>query len=235
MPFLPFISDESFEKIVCELLKTAKEAKETAEKNFNKNVIDPFSALFEMSGFGINGKTWEVNEKTRQAQKTLSNAIGKFHQTFLGSVGNWENLGTGNVIDLINREKGIIAEIKNKYNTVKGSDKIVVYKDLHERVMPKNSEFKGFTAYYVEIIPKSPKAYDHPFVPSNKAEGARCAENPLIRVIDGKSFYKKVTGEPFALELLFDSLPLVIKKLYPQSTFDELDYTKKYFKIAFGY
>ncbi len=232
MPFLPFISDDSLERIVGNLLEKAKK---TVEKEFNSNVIDPFAGLFEMAGFGINSKTWEVNEKARQAQKTLSNAIGNFHQTFLGSVDGWEDLGKGKGIDLVNIEQKIIAEVKNKHNTVKGSDKIGVYNDLHDCVMPNQHPYKGFVAYYVEIIPQPRKAYNRPFTPPNKADGTRCRENELIRVIDGKSFYEIVTGEPLALELLFDSLPLVIKKLYPESTFDEFNFIKKYFDIAFGY
>jgi len=45
----------------------------------------------------------------------------------------------------------IIAEIKNKYNTTKGADKKTLYDNLELALLNK---YKGYTGYYVEIIPK---------------------------------------------------------------------------------
>ena len=99
MAFLPFISDESFEKIVTELLAKAVEAKRKTDEKFDRNVIDPFAVLFEMAGFNLDNDAWLLNEKTRQAQKTLSNAIGSFHQKILGAIDGWQDLSTGGFID----------------------------------------------------------------------------------------------------------------------------------------
>lgn len=46
----------------------------------------------------------EINETTRQAQKTLQNHIGDFHQNILGSVDGWINLKVGSIIDLISED-----------------------------------------------------------------------------------------------------------------------------------
>ncbi len=63
---------------------------------------------------------WYKNETARQAQKTLQNHLGDFHQRILGSVKGWTDMHTGGVIDLISHDTKIIAEVKNKYNTVSG-------------------------------------------------------------------------------------------------------------------
>lgn len=210
MPFLSFVSDEALQQAVDHLLTVAVDAMNVAEGEFNKNVVDPFAALFEMSGFGLEVNAWRSIEKMRKAQKTLSNHVGGFHQALLGHVNGWHNLGTGGIVDLVSTEHRVVAEIKNKFNTVKGSDLIHVYNDLENLVMPKNSLYKDFTAYYVTIIPKKPGRLNQAFMPSDKSMGKRKPENALIRMIDGYSFYELVTGEAKALEKLFHVLPAVI-------------------------
>lgn len=209
---LTWITDEALVEIVSNILQTAHNAKTSAEDDFNKNVIDPFSALFEISGFDINFETWFKNETTRQVQKTLQNHIGDFHQKILGSVKDWKDLGVGNVIDLLSEKFKIIAEVKNKYNTISGGKLADLYSSLDNLVMPKTSIYKGYTAYYVTIIPKKPERYNKPFTPSNKEKGEKCQLNEIIREIDGASFYSLVTGRPNALEELFNYLPSIIEK-----------------------
>lgn len=176
-----------------------------------RNVIDPFAALFEMSGFEIDYKTWLKSETTRQAQKTLQNHIGDFHQNILGYSKGWKNKEVGNIIDILSEEKKIIAEIKNKYNTISGGKLADLYYSLDKQISPKTSIYKGYTAYYVAIIPKKGERYDKPFTPSDKEKGEKCPINEHIREIDGASFYSLVTGYENALEDLFDVLPQVIK------------------------
>lgn len=95
---------------------------------------------------------WLKQEEARLVQKTLQNLVGNFHQEILGHMDGWTNLRTGSVVDLLNSEQKIIAEVKNKYNTTKGNHKKVIYDDLHSLI---RTEFPGYTGYYVEIIPKS--------------------------------------------------------------------------------
>jgi len=117
------------------------------EKSFDKNVIDPFSMLFESASFGLNMQEWMTHEKARQAQKTLSNGIGVFHQKILGSIKGWTDLGTKEIVDIINHEKRIIAEIKNKHNTIKASDKIGLYDTFENLVLVKTGKYHNYTAY----------------------------------------------------------------------------------------
>jgi hypothetical protein len=211
MPFLKWISDTDLRYEVNQLLSIAQVAKKAAVDEFGKNVIDPFAALFEMSGFSIDYDTWHNSETTRQAQKTLQNHIGDFHQRILGYPKGWTNKGVGNIVDLLSEDKKIIAEIKNKYNTISGGKLSDLYYSLEKQVSPKSSIYKGYTAFYVMVIPKTGQRFNKPFTPSDKDKGARCPVNELIREIDGASFYSMVTGSANALEDLFDVLPEVIK------------------------
>lgn len=210
MAILKWISDKNLNDAVDHLLKKAEEAKANAQVEFGKNVIDPFSAMFEIAGFDVDYSAWLKSETNRQAQKTLQNHIGDFHQTILGHSKGWENMKTGNVMDLVSDKHKIIAEVKNKFNTISGGKLADLYHSLQGQVMPKNSRYKGYTAYYVAIIPKKPKRFDIEFTPSNKEQGEKCPANAKIREIDGASFYDLVTGHKNALENLFDVLPEVI-------------------------
>ena len=234
MAKLDWISDDNIEDAVKHLLTKAKEAKEKVDKKFGKNVIDPFSAIFEMSGFNIDYDTWIGSEKIRQSQKTLQNHIGEFHQNILGSVDTWENMKTGNVIDLVSKENKIIAEVKNKYNTISGGKLADLYHSLNSLVMPKTSIYKDYVAYYVAIIPKSKTRFNKEFTPSDKAVGEKCPSNTKIREIDGASFYDLVTGKENALSQMYSVLPSIIEKCtegkYKVSSVEKL---KIFFDSAF--
>jgi len=233
MPHLNWISDPVLTKAVSSLLATARAAKNKAEKMFGSNVIDPFSAIFEMAGFEMTYDEWIISEKSRQAQKTLQNFVGEFHQALLGSCTGWENMGRGNIIDLYNMNKNIVAEIKNKFNTISGGKLADLYWSLESAVMNKTSIYKEFTSYYVVIIPDSPERFDKPFTPSDKEKGQKCPKNELIRYMDGASFYDLVTGDQNALENLFDILPLVISEITKTDVLDKKR-LKDLFQIAYG-
>jgi hypothetical protein len=235
MPYLNFINDDTYHQIVKDILTIGFKAKEKSEKQFNRNVIDPFAMVFEMASFDIDSAGWVLNEQTRQAQKSLSNHIGLIHQKILGSIKGWSDLETGNIVDLVNHERKIIAEVKNKHNTTKGSDKVGVYYKLSDLVLSKASQYKDYTAYFVEIIPKTPKRHDAPFTPSDNTRGVRCEASDKIRQIDGASFYTLVTNEHDALENIFKTLPLVIKDCIPSFNLSQSDINNatNFFKLAF--
>jgi hypothetical protein len=207
---LAFISNEDLYEQVKRVLDISKNASDKAEGNLFKNAIDPFSAVFDASIQGITLRQWLEQEKARQTQKTLQNALGNFHQEVLGAVKDWESLGTGNIFDLKNDSLKIIAEVKNKYNTTKGNHKVAVYDDLSSQL---NARYEGYTAYYVEIIPKNKAIYDKPFTPSDNRTHRRRPTMENIRVIDGKSFYHLATGDPEAIKKLYYILPDVINDI----------------------
>ena len=235
MPGLKWISDDSLKNEVCKLLAIAQKAKEATTNKFEKNVIDPFAAIFEMSGFELDYNAWVKNEISRQGQKSLQNHIGDFHQNILGHCSGWDNKKTGNVIDLVSEEKKIIAEVKNKYNTISGGKLSDLYYSLHNLISPKTSIYKGYTAYYVAIIPKKPERYDNPFTPSDKEKGEKCPLNENIRAIDGASFYSLVTGHEDALKELYEALPELINEcLKGKWKIKDIEKLMKFFNSAFG-
>jgi hypothetical protein len=96
-------------------------------------------------------------EKARQVQKGMQNALGEFHQDILGFMKGWKNGGKGGSYDVIHQERKIIAEVKNKYNTMNARSALSVYDSLSRHL-----DYSGnaiTTAYVVEIIPKHPQPY----------------------------------------------------------------------------
>lgn len=230
-----FLDDATLVAEVSHLLTVAEEAIESQRREFGKNVIDPFAAMFEMSGFGLDHADWVRVELMRQAQKTLLNHIGGFHQNILGAVKGWENMKTGSVVDLVSHDRKVIAEVKNKHNTLSGGKRSDQYDNLEKLVMQKASRYHGYTAYFVTVIPKSPGRFDRPFTPSDKETGARLPENALIREIDGAGFYELVTGRKDALAELFKALPGAIAGVTGKAS-DPADRAAlaAYFRNAFG-
>lgn len=230
-----FLPDSVIEEEMTRVISIARMALEKKRADMGRNVIDPFAAFFEMAGFGLGHEMWLKSESSRQAQKSLQNHVGEFHQRILGHVSGWTNLGTGKVVDLVSDDHAIIAEMKNKYNTLSGGQLAGLYKGLESLVMPKHQRFKGYTAYYVAIIPKASMRFDKPFTPSDKDSGARCPINEKIRMIDGASFYAKVTGQDDALAQLFAALPALFSRL-PNEVIGNEDKAAlaSYFQTAFA-
>jgi hypothetical protein len=203
MPYLPFISDEKLLQYTNEVLMKASMAETEAEANIYSNVIDPFSALFDSMRRGISMETWLQQEKSRQIQKTLQNAVGDFHQNILGTMPGWENAGRGGSYDIRNKEKKLIAEIKNKHNTMNSSSAESAYQKLANHL--RYSE-QGYTAYIVFIIPRTPEAFDTPWSPNQTTMTLR----EDVRKIDGRSFYDLAANTKGALHSLYEQLPKVI-------------------------
>lgn len=207
---LPFVTDDVLYEEVKKVLSIAQAAVDQVEDNLYSNVIDPFSAVFDSLRQGIGMSEWLEQEKARQTQKTMQNAVGDFHQAILGNVQGWTDLRVGGVADLKSDERKVVAEVKNKYNTTKGNHKKVIYDDLSTLI---TGTYNGFKGYYVEIIPKSKVPYDKPFTPSDNETGQRRPTNEKIRVTDGRSFYALVTGDETALVKLYQVLPEVIAEI----------------------
>lgn len=208
MPYLPFISDEDLIKHTKELVDAAVNAAKKVEKNPYKNVIDPFSSLIDAGRQGVSLDEWMVQEKSRQIQKSFQNAVGDFHQHVLGSVYEWNDAGAGGSFDVINEKRKIIAEVKNKYNTMNANAERGVY-DTMSRWLDYGKD--GYTAYVVDIVPKSPKPYELPFTPSERKVRRQTRSN-LLR-IDGRSFYALATGYQDAIDQLYAVLPKIISDL----------------------
>lgn len=165
---------------------------------------DPFTIATQAVLFNQDPSSMMAFEKLRSVNKTISNAVGNFHQEVLGLAGGWENLGTsGGVVDLIVREtptsKPIHVEVKNRYNTIKASDEKEIWDKLDMLARTNNS-----TSYIVQIVPKTPERYDRPWVVSGrpKKENVRCC--------DGATAYAWAFGIDNALEQLYEVFPDIL-------------------------
>lgn len=207
-----FIDADSLENYAALLFRAAVDAVEKAEQDVFRNVIDPFSAVVDSLTQHVSLDIWLKSESSRQAQKTLQNAIGTFHQNVLGSLPGWENAGIGGSIDVRNNDLGIVAEIKNKYNTMNSGAALAVYDKLSKHI-DYNDNYRGrFVAYVVYIIPRRPDPFNDTFNPSDR--GTRRPEREDVRQIDGRSFYEMATGNSEALKNLYLSLPLLAKNRF---------------------
>lgn len=239
MAYLSYISDQALCDIVFEILNKGFNKKKTVNKSFHDNVIDPFATLFDAAISGFDHNTWKEAEMVRQCQKSLTNAIGTLHQKVLGAVVDWQDMGTGGEVDLQSAKHKIIAEIKNKHNTLTGGRLADEYHSLHDKVSKKASQFYGFTAYFVTIIPRRPERFDNKFTPSDRSVGQKVAASEFVRTCDGATFYHLVTGDENALSDFYTVLPLVIEQVAKDRLGNPLTIKDKvgfatYFSTAFG-
>jgi len=178
-------------------------------QNLYSNTLDCFSATLDSLVQDISISEWIEQESLRQRQKTKQNAVGSMHEDIIGSFDGIHALEVGKIFDIHFPSKRIIAEVKNKWNTTKGNHKVQIYKDLEYTL----ATLTDYTGYYVEILPKNGKRYNNPFTPSNNLTKRRLPERADIRVIDGKSFYSLITGEPNAMDKIYKMLPEIVAEI----------------------
>lgn len=200
--------DENIEELILSLIKEFKS--KAKEKDIYNNVLDPFSSIIEASINKLDYENWINAETARQHQKTLQNSIGDLHQKLLGNIKNVEDLGVGGIIDIVCHEKKIIAEIKNKHNTTKGNHKVSIYDDI--ATLLSKPEYKDYTGYYVEIIPKKPVQFNTLFTPPDNTDKTNRAERKDIRKIDGKSFYELLTDDKNAIYYMYNRISTTLVK-----------------------
>ncbi len=87
-----WIEDTAFDEAVATLKLRADNALKNAEKRPNRNVVDPFQTLLLASAFHVVDSSDLIRrQQVESAMRGMSNALGEFHQSILGSVGGWEN------------------------------------------------------------------------------------------------------------------------------------------------
>ncbi|MCQ9172441.1 Eco47II family restriction endonuclease [Corynebacterium amycolatum] len=226
-----FFTDTQLKGAIVELMSAARKARE--RQNIHKNVIDPFSAIFEASSLGVTMNEWRDLERQRQANKSLTNAVGAFHQHLIGCLPGWESTGrSGGLYDLKSSRpfgpmgKPVIAELKNKFNTMNKSGKSAQYEEFeHILRMP---EYKGnFTCYLIEVIQKN-RTNDQPWVIPN--HGYR----EDIRLVCAADVYADATGQDDAFEKLFKAIKAVLEDEYGFSDGVESETALDLFELAFN-
>lgn len=190
MPKLSWIADQHLDAAIADLRASANAAVTQAEGRQRRNVVDPFSSLLIAATFTVDNEDALTGlQSSNSALGGMANALGHFHQEILGHIPGWENHDAG--YDLENTRRQLLAEVKNKHNTMNASNREKVIGDLDTAVRQKG---RGWTGYLVIIVPKSPTRYE------TKVTSREVYE------IDGASFYEKAADHPNALHELFDVL-----------------------------
>lgn len=199
MSRLTWLKDEALVEAVTELMRRSNDAIDNASDRIGKNVIDPFASIALAAATSPkNAKVLLKIQGMASASSGVSSAVGWFHQAILGSVDGFVNHDAGYDIECQSRK--IIAEIKNKYNTLNAGNREQVEQDLKTAIKQKRGKWK---AYLVIIIPKRLKRYKKKILNSQD-----------VYEIDGASFYEMATGSETALHDLYDAVVDVVAEKY---------------------
>ncbi|MFH1283016.1 MAG: Eco47II family restriction endonuclease [bacterium] len=203
--YVSFVSDKDFlecVKWVCDAYPD--KSKVVTMKSVQRNRIDPFKMVFDMTNSEISVDTWIKNEIVRQADKTINNRIGEFHQKLLGKVKGWNDLGVGDdsKVDIKKEDGTVFIEIKNKFNTM-NSDATASCRRKLKNAVSKNTKAKAYWAY---VVSKKGDSGESVWVYGGE-------NNPRIRKIWGNRIYELITGEEDALENVWRAIPNAIRDL----------------------
>lgn len=192
---LTWISDSDLNREIESLTSRAFEALIKAERRRTSNVVDPFASILLAKMLDIDSIGDLVQaQQVESATRGMSGAIGDFHQQVLGCVDGWRNHDAG--YDLECESRRLLAELKNKWNTMNAGARHGVESDLRTAVRQHSGHW---TAYLVLIIPKKPERYEREI-------------SPNVIETDGASFYHTATGDPNSLH---DLLNIVCDRIAP--------------------
>jgi hypothetical protein len=201
---LGFISDSDIYEHVKETVLKYRFKINLSE--FNSNIIDPIKLTFDAKVYKRDIEEVLEGEIIRQLDKTNTNHIGYFHQNIFKYVGNgWVVPKEG--YDVVNQEKLIYVEVKNKHNTMNDSSSKNTFIKMQSTVLKEPSA----TCLLVEVI--ATNSQDIPW--KVKIDGASITDQRIRRVSIDK-FYKMATGDNLAFKKLCAVLPTIIEDVVSQ-------------------
>lgn len=169
-------------------------------KEFNSNLIDPIKLTFDAK---VYGKTFEEiieSECVRQIDKSNTNHIGYFHQNLFNYAGNgWRVPVKG--FDVVNDNRKIYVEMKNKHNTMNSSSAQATYMKMQNQLI-KDPES---TCMLVEAIAKKSQN----IVWEAKLNGVQYRHDHIRRVSMDR-FYDIVFNDKYAFMKLCKALPIIL-------------------------
>jgi len=173
-------------------------AKYRSHESLQDQVMDPLTSCLHCAFGEMSFEEFLGLERARRIDKSMTNAIGQFHENVLASIPGWHHPKSG--VDLICEEMKIAAEVKNKHNTANSGAARKIHDDLETFLRQR----EDYTAYFVTIIPKNGKT-NEPWSVSGKST------NKNIRVVDGVTFYDMATGEEGMLLWVYDRICEILK------------------------
>lgn len=170
-------------------------------KEFNTNLIDPIKLTFDSIVYSQSIQNTIENEVLRQLDKTNSNLIGYFHQNIFKYFGNeWTVPDKG--YDIVNLNKKIFCELKNKHNTMNSSSGAKTYMKMQNSLI----QDPNAKCMLVEVIAK--RSQNIPWIVS--LDGERQPLNENLRRVSIDKFYDIVTEHENSFVKLCSILPKVI-------------------------
>lgn len=231
---LGFISDEDIYNHVKETVLRYSVSIDLNE--FNSNIVDPIKLTFDAKVYGRTLEEVIASECFRQMDKSNNNHIGYFHQNLFRYAGNgWEVPAEG--FDVVNNNRHIFVEIKNKHNTMNSAASQKTYMKMQNKIVRDGRA----TCMLVEVIAK--KSQNKTWVVTVDKEQFN---NEHIRRVSMDKFYEIVFEDPLAFAKLCRALPVILDDVIQEfgnaanqnTVFDELaaispDIMKSLYLLAF--
>ena len=208
---LSFISDENLYHHVKETVEKYRFSINL--KKFNKNLIDPIKLTFDSKIYGKSLEEIIESEIIRQIDKSNTNHIGYFHQNIFRYLGeDWKVPDSG--FDLINENKKIFCEMKNKHNTMNSSSAQKTYIAMQSKIL----EGADITCMLVEVIAKNSQN-----IPWKISINGQQFNHDNIRRVSIDKFYAIVTGKEDAFKQLCEILPKVLDDVISDQTDENIE------------
>lgn len=195
---LGFISDENIYEHVKETVMRYSANIDLAA--FNKNIIDPIKLTFDSKVYGRTMEEVIASECMRQMDKSNNNHIGYFHQNLFRYAGNgWTVPEEG--FDVVNEERHIFVEMKNKHNTMNSAASQKTYMKMQNKIVRDSKA----TCMLVEVI--ATRSQNKTWIVTVDKERFN---NENIRRVSMDKFYEIVFGDAEAFVKMCRALPDII-------------------------
>lgn len=195
---LGFITDENIFNHVKETVKRFSDSINLAD--FNKNIIDPIKLTFDAKVYGRSIEDVIAAECIRQMDKSNNNHIGYFHQNLFRYAGNgWAVPNKG--FDVVNEERHIFVEMKNKHNTMNSAASAKTYMKMQHKIVRDSKA----VCMLVEVI--AAHSQDKTWIVTVDGEQF---DNDHIRRVSIDRFYGIVFEDELAFSKLCKTLPIVL-------------------------
>lgn len=206
---LSFISDENLFNHAQETINKYRFSIDLQE--FNKNLVDPIKLTFDSKIYGKSIEEIIESESLRQIDKSNTNHIGYFHQNIFKYFHGCFVPNQG--FDVINEERKLFVEMKNKHNTMNSASSQKTYIKMQNKILRDDEA----TCYLVEVIARN--SQDIPWTISLDGEQV---SNKNIRRISIDKFYTLITRENEAFKSLCEVLPKVIDDVIERMKIGEI-------------
>lgn len=195
---LGFISDENIYNHVKETVLRYSASLDL--KKFNKNIIDPIKLTFDAKVYGRTMEEVVASECMRQMDKSNNNHIGYFHQNLFRYAGNGWAVPTEG-FDVVNEERHIFVEMKNKHNTMNSAASQKTYMKMQNKIVRDSRA----TCMLVETI--ATRSQNKTWIVTVDKEQFN---NENIRRVSMDKFYEIVFEDASAFARLCKALPDIL-------------------------